>query len=64
MAVDSKQIIKARKTMADAFKEDPSFRHGYVANIAMLLWDNDWLKRPHEDRNRAAEAILDLIFEK
>lgn len=59
----SNEIAKARKVMVDAFKEDPDFKQGYIANVAMLLYDRKWLKRPLRDRNEAAEAVLDLIFE-
>ena len=62
MAVNSEQIIKARKTMADAFREDSDFKQGYIANVAMLMHDRGWLKRPNADRNEAAEAVIDLIF--
>lgn len=60
-AVQSSKIVAARKTMADAFEADPSFREGYVANIAMLLYDRHGI-RDFEERNKAASEILDLIF--
>ncbi len=59
----SLSIALARKFIADKFKSDPSFKQTYIANVAMLLHDRKWLKRPLKDRNEAAEAVLDLIFE-
>lgn len=51
----------ARRTMRDSFKRDPDFRHGYVANVAMLLHDRHGITN-HAKRNKAAEEIIDLIF--
>jgi len=61
------KIQKARKVFADAFDKDPDFRHTYMANIAMLLYDNlhERKYKPKlkpEDRNAVAEKIIDLIF--
>lgn len=61
--VSPAEIDRARKVMAIAFKNDPDFKQAYIANIAMLFKDRGWLKRPDQDRNVAAEAVLDLIFE-
>ena len=62
--IKSKDIIKARKTMTDSFKEDSGFEHTYVANIAMLLLDkyNKCNFRMPYNRERAAKDILKLIF--
>lgn len=60
--IDSHRIIKARKIMSDAFKEDPDFKRGYVANVAMLLHDHYGITN-FDKRNAAAEDILELIFE-
>jgi hypothetical protein len=54
---------KARRTMAKALRDDESLRIGYVSNVAMLLHDRYGIT-DHETRNRAAEEILELIFEK
>jgi len=54
-AIESKKIRKARRTMRQAFKDDPSFKQAYIANVAELLVDRDM-------GNKAAEEILDLIF--
>ena len=56
-------VKQARKTMADAFKTDPEFREGYVANVAMLLHDYHGIKN-YDKRNKAADEIIALIFEK
>ncbi len=55
-------IEKARTTIADAFKADPSFRKGYVDNVAMLLHDQFGIT-DFETRNKAGDAIVRLLFE-
>jgi hypothetical protein len=55
------EIKKARETMRKAFDEDPDFKMGYIANIAMLLHDNYGIT-DYDERNAAAEDILKLIF--
>lgn len=63
-------VKKARKIMREAFDADPDFKMGYIANIAMLLYDRlekDGITLPNEildydKRNAAAEDILELIF--
>lgn len=57
------KIARTRKVMANYFKVFPDLKRGYIDNVAMLMRDRGWLKRPKKDRNEAAEAILDLIFE-
>ena len=69
-------IQKARNEIAKAFKDDPDFRKGYEANIAMLIYDDqnidlhwDTSKRSThlktiEGCNYIADKILTLIFEK
>jgi hypothetical protein len=54
-------IKQARKVMRDAFDKDDGFKEGYIANIAMLLYDQYNIK-DHEKRNSAAKDILNLIF--
>lgn len=65
-------IKQARKTMREAFEDDPGFRKAYEANIAMLIYDNQQLTRKSknrldleygEDCNVLADQILKLIFE-
>lgn len=55
------KIEKARKTIKDALITDLNFRQGYIANIAMLLYDNN-IVRNYEKRNQIAEKIVKLIF--
>ncbi len=58
-------FASARRTMAMAFRDDPGpggIRDTYVANVAMLLHDR-WDITDRDDRTRAANEILDLIFE-
>ncbi len=55
-------IADARKTIADAFKDDPDFRQGYVSNVAMLLHDQFGIT-DYETRNKAGDAIVRLVFE-
>ena len=63
-AEDTNEIQKARETISKAFQDDPDFKRGYIDNVAMLLYDRDYLKDPDiPNRNVVAEAILDLIFE-
>ena len=52
---------RARKTMRNAFEKDSGLYEGYSSNIAMLLHDKHGIVN-HEQRNKAAEAILTLIF--
>lgn len=54
------EIMAARKTMRDAFKEDEGFKLGYLANIAMLLYDELGLGK--EKRDDVSEKILQRIF--
>lgn len=54
-------VAKARETMRMALEEDPSFKDGYISNIAGLLQDKYGVT-DYEQRNRAAEDILRLIF--
>lgn len=55
------EIAVARKTIRDAFAEDEEFKQSYIANLAMLLYDELGLEI--EDRNRVSEKILKLIFD-
>jgi len=56
-------VAEAREVISKAFKEDPHFKFGYIANIAEFLHDRGYLKQPLKDKNDVAEAVLDLIFE-
>lgn len=61
------KIQKARKVFSKAFDRNPDFRDTYMANIAMLLYDelHKMKYRPKlrsEDRNAVAEKVIDLIF--
>ena len=56
------KIAKARKVMHNALEKDEGFRQGYIANIAMLLYDKYGLIDA-KLRNKAAEDILKLIFD-
>ena len=55
-------VKEARETMASAFRDDPGFRDGYVANVAMLLHDRHGITG-YEERNKAADEIVHLILE-
>ena len=58
------EIKEARKIMRDAFDKDQEpggFKHGYISNIAMLLYDRYGIT-DYEIRNKAAEDILNKIF--
>lgn len=57
-------IVKARRTMREAFIQDPGFELAYVANIAMLLYDhyNKADFKDYNTRNQAAKDLLKLIF--
>jgi len=66
--VSSIQIQHARKVMRDAFVEEPDFKHSYVANVAMQMYDRLYElgykpKLRPEDREAVAEAIINLIFQ-
>lgn len=56
-------VSGARKRMRDAFAHDSGFKQTYIANIAVMLFDE--IGEPaYEDRNEIAEKILDRVFEK
>ena len=68
------QIKKARDIFCEAMKEDPQFKEGYKANIAMLIYDDQMagiesrstepptnLSTP-EGCNSIADRIINLIF--
>ena len=60
-------VQAARSTMSNIFKEDPDFRRSYSDNIAMTIYDQlRWgmgVEVSKEIRDKAAEAILKLIFD-
>ena len=71
----SNKIAKARKVMCKAFKKDPDFRYGYLANIAMCIHDSQAPKvipeqskplnmKKVEDCNIVADRIINLVFGK
>lgn len=55
-------IKQARETMRKALEDDEKFKIGYVANVAMALYDNPINTHVPKERNALAEKILDLIF--
>ena len=57
----SKRIILARKIFKKEFEGNEDFRMGYQANIAILLYDRYGII-DMEERNRAANDIIDVIF--
>ena len=54
------EIMKARKTIRDAFENDPEFKHTYIATVAVMLYDN--VEMEHSSLEALAESILDTIF--
>lgn len=63
----SRAIQLARTVLIQAFIEDPSFRHTYVANIAMCLHDEQSEGEATDFRNQAtreryAERIMNHVF--
>ena len=60
--ININSIKKAKEVISKAFLNDPDFKLSYTNNIAMLLYGRDYLRRPNEDKNEVAEAIVDLIF--
>ncbi len=65
-------VLLARRTIREAFEADPEFKQTYIANIAMLLYNELDCGRPtfkrckasNNKRNDIAEKILDLVFSK
>jgi hypothetical protein len=55
------KIARARRTIRRAFNKDSEFKHGYLANIAMLLYDE--LNLDYPKRDELADKILKLIFD-
>lgn len=47
-------IKQAREAIVAAFEEDPHFRYGYQANIAMLIFDD---QRVDEQHNNALRSL-------
>jgi predicted hydrolase (HD superfamily) len=54
-------IENARRILCREFNEDEEFRQSYIDNIAMLLHDKYGIIN-YEERNNAAEDIMNLIF--
>lgn len=59
--LETSAIKNARATMHDAFEDDAGFKQSYIANIAMLLYDNS--KLSHEESNILSPMLLKLIFD-
>ena len=63
----SLSIQDARSTMSTVFKDDPELERAYHDNIAMTIYDYmGWelgIEVPKETRDKAAKAILKLIFD-
>ena len=59
-------VEKARRVMREAFANDPDFFHTYVANVAMVLVDNEPLGgyefKKQDGREDIATKILEWIF--
>ena len=55
------EIKRSRRIMRDVFEKDADFKYGYVANVAMLLYDRYGIT-DFDERNAAATDILELIF--
>ena len=60
------EVEKARKVMREAFANDPDFFHTYVANVAMVLVDNEPLGGyelgEQDNREKIATKVLEWIF--
>ncbi len=57
-------VKQARKVIAKAFKDDPSFRRAYVDNVACFLMDHvPGFKKDSAKREIIANAIIRLLFE-
>ena len=68
-------VKEARGVIADAFRADPGFRDTYVANVAMLIYDDQCAEtesrgtkpptnlRTKEGCNAVADRIVKLVFE-
>ncbi len=57
----SEEIADARRIMREAFERDRAFKKTYIANVAMVLYDEPGIM---DNRERVAEKILDRIFSK
>ena len=57
-------VKAARKAMAKAL-EDPELRQGYLANIAMCIYDNRRKdgRLNHQECNEVAEKLIKVIFD-
>jgi hypothetical protein len=57
------QIKQAMDVVTAALRDDPGYRIGWVANIAMAYADNPrgLYESEHAWRNRCAEAFIDLL---
>lgn len=56
-------VSDARKTVAQAFKDDPDFRRTYVDNVACVLMDRLGMEDDKERRDTVADEIIRLCFE-
>ena len=69
-------IKTAREAFQRAFKDDPGFRMGYQANIAMLIYDDQTsMKQGRSERppydlgkvegcNAIADKMITMLFER
>ena len=55
-------IRLARSIFKKAFEKDQGFRIAYQSNVAAVLMDRYGMD-DHEERNRAANDIMKVIFE-
>jgi hypothetical protein len=56
-------ISKARKTMAEAFQDDPAFRHSYVANASVHIQTVARRRLAQPECDSVASRIVKLFFE-
>lgn len=59
--ITSEEICQARYVMRKAFDQDPMFLNGYIANVAMLMYDKCGITDV-DKRNELAKDVLKLIF--
>lgn len=60
-------VEKARNVLLRAFRKDPDFRHGYVANIACVIYDHEHTRKRRcfsmAKCTEIAEDVFERIFE-
>jgi len=57
-------IVSALKRMREAIAADPGYKIGWIANLAMFMYDNldDDRLKDQAFREEKAELLLKLIF--